>query len=120
LARIPKWFLSLVTLLLLVPLEACAQGRCSAASCNYSDVNAVINGPTHTAVNDDTIVIPWGTCTWTSTLSINVGITVKGAGSSATIIDEGYAALVSTSAASHQCAFSVSTGGNVATAAAFK
>jgi hypothetical protein len=52
----------------------------TAASCNYSDVRAVINGPTHTAVNGDVIQIPAGTCTWTSTLSIAVGITVTGSG----------------------------------------
>lgn len=45
-----------------------AQGTYTAASCNQSDVNAVINGPTHTAVNGDTIIIPAGTCTWTSQL----------------------------------------------------
>lgn len=90
-ARITKCFLSLIAFVLLVPLGAWAQGTYTAVSCNYSDVNAVINGPTHTAVNGDTIVIPSGTCTWTSALSINVGITVEGAGSSATIIDDDYA-----------------------------
>ena len=45
-----------------------AQGTYTAASCNYSAVNAVVNGPTHTVVNGDTIVIPAGTCTWTSQL----------------------------------------------------
>jgi hypothetical protein len=52
----------------------------TAASCNQSDVNAIINGPTHSAVNGDTIVIPAGACTWTSGLSISVGITVIGTG----------------------------------------
>jgi hypothetical protein len=52
----------------------------TAASCNYSDVNAVINGPTHTAVNGDTIQIPAGTCTWNSTLNITVNITIQGEG----------------------------------------
>src|SRR4051812_7606799 len=32
----------------------------TAASCNRADVNAVINGPTHTAVNGDVIQIPAG------------------------------------------------------------
>ncbi|MGB8772127.1 MAG: hypothetical protein WCC92_21135 [Candidatus Korobacteraceae bacterium] len=57
-----------------------AQGVYNAASCNESDVNAVINGPTHIAVNGDTIIIPTGTCTWTSNLSISVGITLTGSG----------------------------------------
>jgi len=52
----------------------------TAASCNYSDVNAVINGPTHTAVSGDTIIIPSGSCTWTSTLTISAGIDLTGSG----------------------------------------
>src|SRR5271155_1615018 len=54
----------------------------TAASCNQSDVNAVINGPTHTAVNGDRIVIPAGTCTWTSGITVPsaVGLTITGAG----------------------------------------
>ena len=59
-----------------------AQGTYTAASCNYSDVNAVINGPTHTVVNGDTINIPAGTCTWSSNLVApsGVGFTLIGAG----------------------------------------
>jgi hypothetical protein len=59
-----------------------AQGTYTAKSCNYSDVNAVINGPTHTVVNGDTINIPSGTCTWTSILTApsNVGFTLIGSG----------------------------------------
>src|SRR5262249_7489940 len=34
----------------------------NAASCNRSDVNAVINGPTHVAVDGDVIQIPSGSC----------------------------------------------------------
>src|SRR5690349_21365027 len=60
---------------------ALAQGTYTAASCNRSDVNAVINGPTHTAVNGDTIIIPAGTCTWTSGITVNgVGIDITGQG----------------------------------------
>ncbi|MFZ0882728.1 MAG: hypothetical protein WAN14_04980 [Candidatus Acidiferrales bacterium] len=58
-----------------------AQGTYHAETCNESDVNAVINGPTHTAVNGDTIVIPNGTCTWTSGITINgKGIDITGTG----------------------------------------
>jgi hypothetical protein len=61
--------------------SAWAQGSYTAASCNQSAVNAVINGPTHTAVNGDVIVIPAGTCTWTSGISISgIGITIMGQG----------------------------------------
>ena len=54
----------------------------TAASCNYSDVKAIINGPKHKAVNGDTINIPAGTCTWTSNLSVPsaIGITIIGNG----------------------------------------
>lgn len=64
-----------------------AQGTYTAADCNESSVNAVINGPTHTAVNGDTINIPSGSCTWTNStapytsgIPVNVGITILGAG----------------------------------------
>jgi hypothetical protein len=63
-------------------LSAHAQSTYTAASCNYSDVNAVVNGPTHTAVNGDTIHVPAGTCTWTSSLTApsGIGFTLMGAG----------------------------------------
>ena len=55
----------------------------TAASASESDVNAVINGPTHTAINGDIIQIP---CTgtqsviWTSSLGINASITLTALG----------------------------------------
>jgi hypothetical protein len=54
----------------------------TAANCNFSSVNALINGPTHTAVSGDTIVIPTGTCTWSSNLNgpSGVGFTLIGTG----------------------------------------
>ena len=58
-------------LLVLLPSPLFA-GTYTAASCNYSDVNAVINGPTHTLAAGDTITIPSGTCTWTSQLNVTV------------------------------------------------
>jgi hypothetical protein len=58
-----------------------AQNTYTAASCSQSDVNAVINGPTHTAVNGDTIIIPAGNCTWTSGITISgKGIDITGTG----------------------------------------
>jgi hypothetical protein len=67
--------------LFLVP-SAKAQGTYTAATCNSSDVNAVINGPKHTAVNGDIIQIPAGSCTWTSSITVppNIGITIIGTG----------------------------------------
>ena len=74
--------LAILFSVLLCP-TAWAQGTYTAASCNESDVNAVINGPTHTAVNGDTIDIPSGTCTWTSGITISsIGITIIGSGTS--------------------------------------
>jgi hypothetical protein len=70
-------------LLLLTPFAAHAQSGApiKAASCSQADVNAVINGPTHKAVNGDTIQIPPGSCTWTSGITISgVGIDITGTG----------------------------------------
>jgi hypothetical protein len=50
----------------------------TATSCNQSDVNAVINGPNHTAVTGDTIIIPAGSCTWSRALNVPAGITLMG------------------------------------------
>lgn len=61
----------------------CYAGTYTAASCNFSDVNAVINGPTHTAADGDVIQIPAGSCAWTSGITVksNIGITIIGSGS---------------------------------------
>src|SRR5258705_8185303 len=71
-------------LLLILPFAAQAQTSgpvISAASCQRTDVNAVINGPTHVAQNGDTIKIPTGICTWSSGIAISrVGFTIAGAG----------------------------------------
>jgi hypothetical protein len=79
-SRIMKWILPASLLVALCGPAAQAQSSITAASCSESDVNAVINGPTHVAVNGDTINIPSGTCTWTSALSIGLGIAVVGSG----------------------------------------
>ena len=71
--------LFILALLLGCSLTAHA-GTYTAASCSLANVNAVINGPTHTAVNGDVIQIPSGTCTWTTDLAVNVNITIQGAG----------------------------------------
>lgn len=85
--RIMKWFFSASLLIALCGPTAHAQSTVAAASCNLSDVNAVINGPSHTAVNGDTINIPAGSCQWTGTLTISgKGIALVGAGAGSTII----------------------------------
>jgi hypothetical protein len=75
--------LTLALLLLAIPALSLA-GTYTAATCNYSDVNALVNGPAHTAVNGDAIVIPPGSCTWTSTLNVATAITITGSGTANT------------------------------------
>lgn len=60
-----------------------AQATYTAASANYSDVNAVINGPTHTAINGDIIQIPCSgtqSVTWTSQLVVTASIKLTALG----------------------------------------
>jgi hypothetical protein len=70
--------------LLVLALAACGlsanaqSGFHTAATCNSSDVQTAINA----AAEGDTVIIPAGTCSWTSGVSISgKGITVQGAGS---------------------------------------
>ena len=53
-----------------------------AASCSDSDIQKAIDS----ASDGDTVLVPAGTCSWTSTVSITKGITVSGAGIDETII----------------------------------
>jgi hypothetical protein len=60
-----------------------AQGTYTAASANESDVNAVIHGPIHTAVNGDVIQIPCSgtqSVVWTSQLTVSASITLTALG----------------------------------------
>ncbi|MGZ3770992.1 MAG: hypothetical protein ACXVCP_15505 [Bdellovibrio sp.] len=54
----------------------------AAASCSYADVSAAITS----ATVGDTITVPAGTCTWSSTLNITKGISLIGAGKASTVI----------------------------------
>jgi len=72
-----KWLSFVFLLSLFFGTEAQAN-TITAATCNQSDVNAVINGPTHTAVDGDTVIIPSGSCTWTASVNITVAITLQG------------------------------------------
>jgi hypothetical protein len=77
--RLIKWLL-LVVAFLLNPLfgrEAQAN-TINAVSCNTRDVQTAINS----AAEGDTVIIPAGTCTWTTGVTvIGKGIVIKGAGS---------------------------------------
>ena len=76
----------LLILSLLLPFAVAplmGQTTVTAASDSYTDVNDVINGPTHTAVNGDTIQIPCSgsqTVTWSTTLTVNANITLTALG----------------------------------------
>jgi hypothetical protein len=78
----------------------CFAGTYYANSCSYADVNGCVNGSgvktchsssptgpqgTHSAVSGDIIDIPAGTCTWASTLSVTVNITIQGNGTPNTL-----------------------------------
>jgi hypothetical protein len=61
--------------LLAVPMRQVAASTITAANCSSSSVQAAINS----AVDGDTVVIPNGTCTWTSGISVSgKGIHVTG------------------------------------------
>jgi hypothetical protein len=78
-------FLIALAVSFLSPRMAQAQGTYKAATSNESDVNAVINGPTHVAVNGDTIQIPCSgssSATWSSTLTVTANITLTALGGS--------------------------------------
>src|SRR6266853_2189011 len=58
----------------------------TAASCSRADVGTAVNS----ASDGDTIVIPAGTCTWTSNLTITAKVLVlQGAGMDRTVIVDG-------------------------------
>lgn len=81
---------------LLISLGVCALNAQThtatyiAATCNLSDVNAVINGPTHTAIDTDVIQLPSGICSWTSQLLVKAGISIIGAGEGSTVIEDNF------------------------------
>lgn len=54
----------------------------TAASCSLVDVTTAFTA----AAGGDTVIIPPGSCTWTSGITINKAITIQGAGTTQTII----------------------------------
>src|SRR6266446_837094 len=65
-------------------------GRVEAATINAaSPAFAAVNTAIALAANGDTVVIPAGTATWTSSLTIGKAITLQGAGVGQTIIKDG-------------------------------
>lgn len=71
-----KLFSLIVALLVLLPFQAWASTY-TAASCSQSDVQKAINQ----ASNGDTVNVPSGSSTWTSSVNVSTGITISGGGS---------------------------------------
>lgn len=76
--------------IILMPLLCCIgfaanSATITAASCSQSNVQSAINS----AAVGDTVKVPAGSCTWSSSVSINKGITLLGAGATQTLITSG-------------------------------
>lgn len=72
-------FSSLSSLVFVTESQAATK---AAASCSYADVSSAISS----VALGDTVTVPAGTCTWSSTLNINKGISLIGAGVGNTVI----------------------------------
>lgn len=70
-----------IFIFVLLPVASLADTH-AATSCSLTDVTAAYNA----ASAGDTVAIPAGTCTWTSTLNVTKSIKLIGAGSSSTVI----------------------------------
>jgi hypothetical protein len=64
--------------------DAAAAATVAAASCSYSAVSSAVSA----AAPGDTVIVPAGNCTWSSTLSINKGLSLIGAGIGQTVISK--------------------------------
>ena len=77
-----KWLLVAVAFLSTLFLGRAAQAATySAASCNFSDVQAAFTAQQAKPANGDIISIPAGTCTWNNTLpkyTATTSLTVQG------------------------------------------
>jgi hypothetical protein len=71
----------LILLILLFPLCAGASTQ-TAASCSVADISTAITA----AGVGGTVNVPAGSCTWSTTLTVTRGITLKGAGAGSTIV----------------------------------
>jgi hypothetical protein len=70
----PAAAIMLVTAMLLAVLSETKGAIINAASASIADVTNAVNR----AVDGDTVVVPAGTATWTSTLNLGKGITLRG------------------------------------------
>src|ERR1041384_7840037 len=62
--------------------------RCGATTYQSDGSVASVQGLQNAVLNGDTITLPAGTFTWSTTLTINKAITLQGAGIGATIIKD--------------------------------
>src|SRR2546428_159765 len=84
-----RWVWVVVMLIMLIALNPLNVGTLwaatiNAASCSQANVNSAITS----AVDGDTVTIPAGTCSWTTTLTITKGITLLGAGAGSTVLQD--------------------------------
>lgn len=70
----PTAAIMLVTAILLAVLSETKGAIINAASASIADVTSAVNR----AVDGDTVIVPAGTATWTSTLNLSKGITLRG------------------------------------------
>src|SRR4029077_2112079 len=70
----PAAAIMLVTAMVLAVLSETKGAIINAASASIADVTNAVNR----AVDGDTVVVPAGTATWTSTLNLGKGITLRG------------------------------------------
>src|SRR5580704_8934053 len=80
-----KWVVLSFALLLSSLFGSTAEANTiTASSCSVSDVQAAIN----TANNGDTVIIPNGSCTWSSGITFSVQITLQGASTTGVTITD--------------------------------
>jgi hypothetical protein len=72
----------LMAILVLLGASTAEAATYTTPTCAVADVAAAVAKATH----GDTVAIPAGDCTWSTMLTVNVGITLKGAGEGVTII----------------------------------
>jgi len=82
--NLPMIALLSTTLPFALPIPTRAEIR-YAATCSRPDVGNAVTASTHA----DTVVVPEGTCTWSSALTITRAITLRGAGATKTTIRSG-------------------------------
>lgn len=81
----------LISIFVLFPSLSHGQATYPAASCSEAAVQAAYSTEQASAANGDIITVPAGTCIWTTALTISPSntLTIQGAGSGSTVIQDG-------------------------------